>query len=281
MSDTPKKRKLEESGNGKETNGTTAHGPKVSKLEYSIVYTKDMKKSVAFYKEFFNFTPKWESNEWTEGVVGTEKATSLAVHLADDKIPSGQVNLCITVPDSNAFHEQISKSKDVEVVSPPAKQEWGGKKAEYISPDGLHFSTLEETAGKTHEKSESGTEATAASTGNGICHIDIPVDDLTRASKFYTDVFGWKCTPTHMENYVLFASNDSKFSVGGGLTKREHGEKLTSQVLYLHVCDIDAHLEKIKAAGGHTVKPKFELPNVGFFATFKDTEDNLLSLYSR
>jgi predicted enzyme related to lactoylglutathione lyase len=33
-----------------------------------------------------------------------------------------------------------------------------------------------------------------------IVHFEIPADDVERAKKFYTDLFGWKTTNMKMDN---------------------------------------------------------------------------------
>jgi len=115
---------------------------------------------------------------------------------------------------------------------------------------------------------------------NGICHIEIGYENIDRVNKFYTDVFGWTCTAAPgFEGYLLFKSNDPDHKVCGGFFKREKDEKINYPALHLHVDDIDSHIEKIKAAGGQLFKEKFELPNVGYLAFFKDTEDNTMSLF--
>jgi hypothetical protein len=44
--------------------------------------------------------------------------------------------------------------------------------------------------------------------------------------------------------------------------------------------DIEADLVRIKALGGTVLKEKTEIPNIGWFALFKDPTGNTLSLFT-
>ncbi|MGH9992449.1 MAG: VOC family protein, partial [Nitrososphaera sp.] len=55
-----------------------------------------------------------------------------------------------------------------------------------------------------------------------IVHFEIPSDNVDRAKKFYTDLFGWKIekVPGPMEYWVVSTSNDKREqTIGGGLMK--------------------------------------------------------------
>jgi predicted enzyme related to lactoylglutathione lyase len=45
------------------------------------------------------------------------------------------------------------------------------------------------------------------------------------------------------------------------------------------VGSIDEALKKVEAEGGSTVQPRTEIPNMGAFAYFKDSEGNTLGLW--
>jgi len=145
------------------------------------------------------------------------------------------------------------------------KKQQYGILASYVAPDGVSFSVVEEVI-KPH--------------GNGICHVDIPVGDMQRAKKFYGETFGWKFNEWKPE-YVLFETDDSKYPVEGGLNLvTDEKTRLSFASIHFHVEDVDAALAKIKANGGTIVKGKDSIPHVGSFGSFKDSEGNLLSLYS-
>jgi predicted enzyme related to lactoylglutathione lyase len=50
-------------------------------------------------------------------------------------------------------------------------------------------------------------------------------------------------------------------------------------VLTVDVESIDDSLKQIEAGGGSIVKPRTEIPGMGAFAYFKDTEGNVMGLW--
>jgi hypothetical protein len=50
-------------------------------------------------------------------------------------------------------------------------------------------------------------------------------------------------------------------------------------VITIGVDSIDQHVPRIEAAGGTLVVPKGEVPEMGYYAYFTDTEGNLMGLW--
>jgi predicted enzyme related to lactoylglutathione lyase len=50
-------------------------------------------------------------------------------------------------------------------------------------------------------------------------------------------------------------------------------------VITINVDSIDDALKRVEAGGGSTVTPRQEIPGMGAFAYFKDTEGNTLGLW--
>jgi len=233
-----------------------------SKLDWVVISTTDVKKSIAFYTEMFGFSVKMESPGWSE-VVGSN-GTVLGLMPVPEKSGPG-AHLAFNVSCLQKFHEEISKDPSIHVRQEP-KKDHGVYRSGYINEDGTYISVLEE---EPKEKK---------ATGNGICHVDIACESLERARKFYESVFGWSCTPWG-DSYLIYRSNDATYSVGGGIFLGK--ERQTYASVHMYVPDVDCAVEKIKAAGGTIVKEKFSITNVGFIAHFKDTEGNIMGLYSR
>lgn len=63
----------------------------------------------------------------------------------------------------------------------------------------------------------------------------------------------------------------------GGLMKRS--PDTPSPVITVDVESIDDALRRIEGAGGRTVRPRTEIPGMGSFAYFQDTEGNVLGLW--
>ncbi|KAH8594090.1 hypothetical protein B0O99DRAFT_688117 [Bisporella sp. PMI_857] len=133
-----------------------------------------------------------------------------------------------------------------------------------------------------------------------ISWIEIPVLDLTRAQKFYEEVFEWTYTPmtggsseeckNAEPEYVLFR----KGTTNGGLVKVSEDCHLspatqpsvdtkskTTVCVTINVESIDETFKLIEKAGGAVHKPKFQIQgDMGFAAHFLDTEKNVMGIWS-
>ena len=116
-----------------------------------------------------------------------------------------------------------------------------------------------------------------------IGHFEIPADDLDRAKKFYSDLFGWKIEkwddPKVGMDYLLINTTDSKGNkgLGGGLIKRRHPQHSVTD--YVEVDSIDEYSNKVTKLGGRIVVPKTAIPTIGYFAVFLDTENNHFGMF--
>jgi predicted enzyme related to lactoylglutathione lyase len=66
-------------------------------------------------------------------------------------------------------------------------------------------------------------------------------------------------------------------AINGGLMRRT-GET-PSPVITIDVDSVDQALKQVEAAGGRVVRPRTEIPGMGAFAYFTDTEGNTLGLW--
>jgi uncharacterized protein len=124
-----------------------------------------------------------------------------------------------------------------------------------------------------------------------IVHFEIPADDVERARKFYSILFGWKIEKMEvkkdgetMDYWVISTSsrgnsNEEKSSpsLEGGLIKRQHPQQ--PNLNYISVPSIDEYSNKVKELGGKIVLPKTEITDYGFFAVCIDTENNAFALW--
>ena len=116
-----------------------------------------------------------------------------------------------------------------------------------------------------------------------IGHFEIPADDVNRAKKFYTDLFGWKIEKWDDHkvdmDYFLINTTDSKGNkgLGGGLMKRRHPQHSVTD--YVEVESIDESSKKVTQLGGKIVVPKTAIPTIGYFAVFLDTENNHFGMF--
>jgi predicted enzyme related to lactoylglutathione lyase len=124
---------------------------------------------------------------------------------------------------------------------------------------------------------------------NKVVHFEITTDDKERAKKFYSDIFDWQIRDDKMPGDMTYTSaitapiHEETYApkepgaINGALIERD--SSLKSPVITIEVDDIEEYLEKIEAAGGTAVGEKGEVPGMGFYAYFKDTEGNILGLW--
>ena len=119
-----------------------------------------------------------------------------------------------------------------------------------------------------------------------VVHFEIPADDEGRARDFYRSVFDWQLQEMPDMQYTLVRTTDvdektqlptEPGAINGGLMKRS--DATPAPVLTVDVESIDDSLKQIESAGGSTVTPRTEIPGMGAFAYFKDTEGNVVGLW--
>ena len=122
-----------------------------------------------------------------------------------------------------------------------------------------------------------------------VVHFEIPADDLDRAKKFYGAVFGWSLDTMAMPGggdytSVVTTPVDEQTqmprepgAINGGMTERTDSNP--APVLTIDVEAIDAALAEVESAGGRTVQPRTEIPGMGAFAYFTDSEGNVMGLW--
>ncbi len=108
-----------------------------------------------------------------------------------------------------------------------------------------------------------------------IVHVEYLSNDPDRTKRFYRDVFGWKFQDMPEMGYSTW---EAPTRPGGGLMKTPEGQ--TPGVLnYLLANDIEATLRRISAAGGAVLKPKQEIPGIGWWALFSEPGGTVTALY--
>ncbi len=119
-----------------------------------------------------------------------------------------------------------------------------------------------------------------------VVHFEIPVDDLDRAKAFYESVFGWGVHTLPEMDYTIAMTTAvdettqmplEPGAINGGLMGRS--DKTPAPVITIQVDAIDEALKRIEAEGGGTVQPRTEIPGMGAFAYFTDSEGNVVGLW--
>ncbi len=111
-----------------------------------------------------------------------------------------------------------------------------------------------------------------------VIHFEIHVDDPNRASKFYTDVFGWQFNKWEgpMDYWLISTGEAAEPGINGGMMKRRDPMGNVYNTIASH--DIDKAIADVIKAGGTIVVPQMAIPGVGWLAYFKDTEGNVFGV---
>ncbi|MEV6964582.1 VOC family protein [Hamadaea sp. NPDC051192] len=117
-----------------------------------------------------------------------------------------------------------------------------------------------------------------------VSHFELPVDDLARASEFYSKVFGWNVftIPTGSTLVGTTPSDaDGRPTVPGGINGglAVRGGAITTPVVTVTVEDIDASLQAVEEHGGKRVQEKVSVGDFGFVAYVTDSEGSVLGLW--
>jgi predicted enzyme related to lactoylglutathione lyase len=112
-----------------------------------------------------------------------------------------------------------------------------------------------------------------------IVHFDVPTEDVERAKKFYSALFGWKFESFPEMQYYLFTTTnlDGTKGVGGGMGKRMAPSQ--RMMNYFGVPSVDAAMKQVLSLGGKVLTEKMAVPGMGFLANCMDTEGNLFGLW--
>jgi predicted enzyme related to lactoylglutathione lyase len=118
-----------------------------------------------------------------------------------------------------------------------------------------------------------------------IVHFEIPVDDLARAKSFYGSIFGWGLEDAQGMPYTLVRTvpvderqmPTEPGAINGGMMQRS--SDVSSPVLTIEVDSVGDALKRVEDAGGGVVQSRQEIPGMGAFAYFKDSEGNTLGLW--
>jgi len=126
---------------------------------------------------------------------------------------------------------------------------------------------------------------------NPVVHFEMPAENKKRMTEFYKSAFGWKMQQLgpEMGNYILVQTSETEENgfpkergrINGGFFEKSKDKQSVSVVISVE--DIRDAMNKVKKAGGTLLggqKPgePDDIPGVGLFASFIDTEGNLVGM---
>ena len=117
---------------------------------------------------------------------------------------------------------------------------------------------------------------------NPVVHFEMPAKDKQRMAEFYSKVFGWQTTMLgpEMGNYVLVNTAETDENnmvrnpgmINGGFFEKTKEPEYTR--LVIAVDNIHESIKKVEAAGGILHGQPQDIPGVGLYIVFTDTEGN-------
>jgi uncharacterized protein len=122
---------------------------------------------------------------------------------------------------------------------------------------------------------------------NPVVHFEMPYDDQARMSTFYEQAFGWRTQAlgNEMGNYVLATTTEtdngrpkSPGAINGGFSQRKADWPAQHPSVVVAVDNINESMEKVQRAGGTVLGDPMDLPGVGKYVSFMDTEGNRVSM---
>jgi len=116
-----------------------------------------------------------------------------------------------------------------------------------------------------------------------ISWFEIPVNDMERACKFYSEILGIKIEAVDFNGYNIAPFPAEKDTVNGALIQGDQYKPSTEgTIIYLNTGeDLNLVLMKVEPAGGKIIEEKTEIvPDKVYAAQFEDSEGNRVGLFS-
>lgn len=123
---------------------------------------------------------------------------------------------------------------------------------------------------------------------NPVVHFEMPYKDPTRVSKFYEEAFGWQMNNTgeDMGGYVVALTTDvddktqrpkDPGAINGGFYNVSKSPYKYPSIV-IAVDDLAKAVEDVKKAGGEILGEIQDIPGIGLWVSFKDSEGNRVSM---
>jgi uncharacterized protein len=123
---------------------------------------------------------------------------------------------------------------------------------------------------------------------NPVVHFEMPAEDRVRMAEFYTRVFGWQAQlmGEEMGNYVTVATGEMDDTgrpkmpgtINGGFYPKPADGAANCPSIVIAVDDIFDSMTGVTEGGGKVMGEPMEIPGVGWYVSFIDTEGNRVSM---
>jgi predicted enzyme related to lactoylglutathione lyase len=122
---------------------------------------------------------------------------------------------------------------------------------------------------------------------NPVVHFEMPYDNRERLAKFYESAFGWQMQMMgeEMGNYVLASTTPTDETgpkkpgaINGGFFPKKPDWPMQYPSVVIAVDDIKQAIKQVAKAGGAVLGEPMDIPGVGQYVSFTDTEGNRVSM---
>ncbi len=123
---------------------------------------------------------------------------------------------------------------------------------------------------------------------NPVVHFEMPYKDSKRVAEFYSKVFGWQMNELgdEMGNYITAGTAETDANrmvktpgtINGGFYDLNLTNASKEPSVVISVTNIKESIKNIKAAGGKLLGEPQDIPGIGLWASFKDSEGNRVSI---
>ena len=122
---------------------------------------------------------------------------------------------------------------------------------------------------------------------NPVVHFELPAENRQRMADFYSKTFGWQTQMLgkDMGNYVIATTTESDEkgpkrpgAINGGFFTKTDDMPAQYPSVVVAVDDINESMKKVMKAGGKVLGDPMEIPGIGQYVSFFDTEGNRVSM---
>lgn len=123
---------------------------------------------------------------------------------------------------------------------------------------------------------------------NPVVHFEMPYEDAKRVAGFYKTAFGWDMNNLgeQMGDYITAGTAETDAdrmvktpgTINGGFYPLSASPQSKEPSVVISVDNINKAMEDVKQAGGRLLGEPMEIPSIGLYVTFKDTENNSVRL---
>jgi predicted enzyme related to lactoylglutathione lyase len=122
---------------------------------------------------------------------------------------------------------------------------------------------------------------------NPVVHFEMPAEDRRRMAKFYASAFDWQTEllGPEMGKYVVVTTTESgkngprkPGAINGGFYVKNPDMPAQYPSVVIAVDDMKESMKRVTKAGGRLLGEPMDIPGVGQYLSFFDTEGNRASM---